>query len=100
MYYAKEEILLVISITPLAATDITAAATPASSSSLSSIENGMDKKQDDNIKVSLYNANRERETERQTDSSGPTKPSATVTLTVSPRDLNDRPAALPVPLAY
>lgn len=96
MYYAKEEILLVISITPLAATDITAAATPASSSSLSSIENGMDKKQDDNIKVSLYNANRER----QTDSSGPTKPSATVTLTVSPRDLNARPAALPVPLAY
>lgn len=95
MYYAKEEILLVISITPLAAIDITAAAA-ASSSSLSSIENGMDKKQDDNIKVSLYNANRER----QTDSSGPTKPSATVTLTVSPRDLNARPAALPVPLAY
>lgn len=97
MYYAKEEILLVISITPLAARDITAA---SSSSSLSSIENGMDKKQDDNIKVSLYNANRERETERQTDNSGPTKPSATVTLTVSPRDLNARPAALPVPLAY
>lgn len=60
MYYAKEEILLVISITPLAATDITAAVA-ASSSSLSSIENGMDKKQDDNIKVSLYNANGERD---------------------------------------
>lgn len=75
MYYANEEILLVISITPLAATDITAAAA-ASSSSLSSIENGMDKKQDDNIKVSLYNANRERLRDRRTalDQQSPVQP--------------------------